>query len=471
MLLNIVISPDFDELFDFSECVDLKVSLSSRKKQLREILLSSDRFSETLFQLTLTDFQENLNEFLYCLKKYDENNFVRYSNIAIKNYLQFLCDFLKIKFDLISSELRCEINAVVFDSKNADIQRIYNVLMLKGALNQFYGLLDESGFFSDGILNRLPSFLLLLRAFNTVVLYFEQHDVHKKQMTALKKITELVVNSHELVQSYLSTIYRPVFDCVQIPDEINLDAIVQYAQDWLTKTDLIDLDTALVNKNMLLLMFDRALFCMNETRLASQVSYAITFLQPVMKLREKVTHVKTINELKEFVYQLMKLSDEPFLALFFRQLFLHCNFELKFGVYVQHMIAQKDFDERSVHAKINALLSVSITNQQVKEFWNKLLFMYEAVAQEAGWCRIDIQPISQAQLAVSQPSFFGSGNAGRVVVNSAENLLSTATAVVESDSAKVVVGSLKSIAGSASDSVVAAVSSASELVSAWWKRS
>ena|SRR3990167_1283460 len=476
-LLNIVISPDVNALFDFSECDDLKVSLLSRKKQLREILLASDRFSETLFQLTLADFQENLDNFLFCLKKYDENNFVRHRDAAIENYLQFFCDFFKIKFDLITSELQREINAVIFNEKHANVQRIYNVLMMKGALNHFYTMLDKLGLFSGGILNHFPIFLLLLRVFHVIVLYFEPSDSHKKQMTLLKTISELVVNSNAFVELYVSKIYRPVFDCLEISDDINVDEMVPYCQDWLGKTDLIGLNTGLINKNMLLLMFDRACWCLKETRRASHASCSIDFLQPIEKLREKVIHSKTIGELKEFVYQLMKLSDESFLTTFFRYLILHCNIELKLGLFIQRLMALKDSDEQMIHAKIQSLLLVSITNHQVKEFWNKLLFMYEAVAQEAGWCRIDTQPVLAVHLSTSQPSFFGSGNVRRVLVSSAENLLSTATAAAESDSAKVMVDSLKSFAGSASDSVVAAavsakavIASASELVSAWWKR-
>ncbi len=476
-LLNIVIAPDFDELFDFSGCDNLKENLSLRKKQLREILLASDRFSEIIFQLTPGELQNNINDFFYCLKKYDEKNFARHRDAVIKNYMQFFCDFLKIRFEQVASELQREVSSVVFHGRDADTQRIYNALMIKGALNQLYFIPNETGFFSQLILNCFPTCLSMLHVFNAIVLNFDNNDLHRKQIISLRKVMDDVANSHEFLRSFISAICKPDFDLTELPDEINLDEVVQYTQDWLSKTDMVGLETVLINKNSVLLMFDRALWYASDAMRAPHAPCSTVFLQSAMKLREQATSFKTANEIKAFIYKLIQLSDETFLTFFFRQLILHCYFEMNLVMFSQYVILIKDFDEKIVHDKIRSLLLKSITNCQVKEFWNKVLFMYEAAAQEAGWCRIDIQPVSDAHFSVSHSSFFGSGNVGRVVVSSKENLFSTTTAVVESDSAKMMVDSLKSIAGSTSNTVAAAatsakaaISSATELISAWWNR-
>jgi hypothetical protein len=319
---------------------------------------------------------------------------------------------------------------------------------------------------------------MLLRVIDAIVLHFDQADSHRRQITLLKKMMENVVASHELVRSFIPANYQLVCDYVSMPDEINVEEILQFSEAWLGETDMIGLDTVLTNKNRVLLMFDRALWDARKDIRSSLTPFQTNFFQNTVKLREKIAHASVPDELKRPISRLIKVADDAFLTHFFRQLISHCFLELKLVYFMQQMISRKDLDEKIISDKIRTLLSIPISNTQIKEFWNKLLLMYDSIAAEAGWCRIDIEPVSAARFSASSSSFFVDGGAGRVVVNSAENLLSTATAVAKSDSARVVFDSLKSIAGSASNSVSVAAdsakaiaSSASDFIGTWWKKS
>lgn len=476
-LLQIVIAPGFEVLFDFSLYPQMCHFLSFRQIRLREILLNADRFSDIIFQLSADDFCHYLNAYFRCLENYDPAKFAEYRDCVIQNYLSFFNEIVKNKLAWVITELQREMCSITYSARFKDTPRLFHTILLKAALNQFYGLLDLMHFFSHFTIGQFRLCRALLQVLRAIISYFEINDPHAKQLIALSNLIENVVNAHPSVRDVVQAVEKPCFEVVDLPDIMQIDELVQYCQCWISRTNLIGLDNVLVNKPMLLFFLDRALHLWQSNRKSPASGVADTGVV-VQHLREQLCQANRAPAIEKILYQVIKSAEAAFLIEFFRQVILHVFLEPRLCVYIQKAMMQADFNEAELHGKIRGWLDQRVDESQVSHFCEKWLFHYDSIATDQGWCRVEIVSATPlASIAVSQPAFFSSNYIERVVVSSSERLLSAGKAIVSHESTQSMTDSLKSLAATtsysaskAAASAASAVSSASEMLYQWWNR-
>lgn len=463
-LLNIVISPDFNLLFDFSHCDDIGIALNQRREQLREILLLSDRFAWVLFNINSDYFNRHFSTLFFNAEQYDQEKFKMYREVIVKNYIVFIKSFLISKFHLTISDLLVEVASSSISHKDSDDQKLYNGWKIKVTLCQFYLLLSEGTFFCNSAIDNAAHFFNLFSVLESIALFLHPADAHRIHLFKMHKLIENIIHAHPYVREFLSVTKNEMFD-VGPSNEINLEEMIQWVPAWFVKIEQVGLESVLFNKNTLLIMFDRTV-----SQLSMQCEHS-----PLLTLRDKLVGSKTPEALNCALYHLMKMKHERFLIHFFRQLLTHCYCESRMIFYIQQVLAGGVMDRVQIANKIRMILDITIYDETIKLFWNRLSLVFDGISQEKEWCIID-EPIVVEKLSLSQASFFGSG-VREVIARSADHLVSSAVVAASSDSAKSMKDSLSVLADKASSSMKTAADTAQEafasvgsVIGTWWNQ-
>lgn len=459
-LLNVVIAPDFNLLFDFSHCEDVLFASNKRREKLRDILLLSDRFSSFIFEMTPSDFNQHFSRYFSCLKQYDQEKFPVYRDRVVKNFALLMRDFLLSKYNLVISDLLNHIVSSSIPRKQAPVQRVYDAWKIKVTLCQFYLLLHEGTFFYNDATGNIVRFFNSIRVLAVLVSFLDTADVCRAPFLNMAKLVESMQSSHPVIADFLLLKQDEVFNTLGPSHEIDLDEMMELVPEWLMKTEQVGLHQVLFHKNTLLMMFDRSV----------QLVYGKSEPISLVKLRESFVQSTLSAELHLVLYKLIKTESEIFLMDFFRQLLSHCYFESRMLFFMQQVLLVDVIDSGVIANEIRSLLDIAISNEKIKLFWTRLGLHLQGDAQLPEWCVIEESPVVQ-QPVVSQSSFFGS------LVRSADRLASAATAAASGESAQSMKDSLEVFATKASGSMKTAAGSAHEALSsigsalgAWWSQ-
>lgn len=257
---------------------------------------------------------------LFCRQFTNPNSkeFYEYRNGIIKNYCFFLADLFAEKIKKAAEQFLLNL-----EKSDRDDKRRFGLEMIKSCIGKIY-LNTQTQLSSEPSLDyfvRCSSILtILINLFPMGSLH--SHETREIEMlaTAFQRMSEIAVNTEQL---------KPV----AIQDggllKIELDKFAQpgFAQqcvDWLKRTETDGLRDVLLNKNLLIYLYQRAA---EKCKGVQSTSFPRLLFAPQSTLPagmeqpyQKIIHEKNPDQLCVHLFELMRIAPENFWNLFLRQL-------------------------------------------------------------------------------------------------------------------------------------------------------
>lgn len=257
---------------------------------------------------------------LFCRKftDFDSKEFYEYRNESIKNYCFFFVDLFAEKIKKAAEQF-----VLNLEKSDSDDKPRFGLKMIKSTIGKIY-LNIQAQLSSEPSLDsfvRCSSILtMLVNLFPMSSL--QSHETRDIEMldTAFQRMSEIAVNTKQL---------KPVAIQDHKPLQIEWDKFSQpdFAQqciDWLKRTETNGLRDVLVNKNLLIYLYQRVVEKYKGVQSTSfprlLFSAQSTLPAGMEQSYQKIIHEKNPDQLCVHLFELMRIAPPDFWNLFLRQL-------------------------------------------------------------------------------------------------------------------------------------------------------
>lgn len=312
-LLNIALMPNTGWDIIFAE----------KQIQLRNDLLEFN-IIEVIGQFSGAEWQSYIELFCRQFTEFNSEAFFDYRNVIIKNYCSFFVDILAEKIKKMAAQFVLKLETQDSDDviNNMD-ERAFHIEIIKSSIGKIYLNIQaqlESNFLPTHFNRYLSSLEILKHCLMMISVYPDYPEEIVMLVAVFQKVSGIAVNAKQL---------DPLPRQSDEPLKIDVDKFFQrgFAQqciDWLKRTETNGLKEVLLNKNLLIYMYQRAVA---QFKGAQPTSYPrfLSAPQPALPeamepLYQKIVIENNPDQLCVHIFELMKTASSDFWNLFMRQL-------------------------------------------------------------------------------------------------------------------------------------------------------
>lgn len=293
---------------------------SEKQAKLRQHLLECDVF-KVVYKLSGQDLLVRLHLFCRQFTSYNSEEFFNYRNAMIKNYCIFLVRVFEEKIRRAAEQFVLKLGEPDNNRAltNMDEQNFYCEI-IKSSIGKIY-LNTQAQLSSEASLDHfvcISSIMTILK--NGLSMCSLYSDEMFMLSSVFQMVSEMAINSKQI-----SSMTREDSE----PLVINLNRFSQAAfakqcVEWSRRTEANGLSDVLLNKNLLIYIYDRAVAQFKGTQPTSYPHF-LSAPQSVLPegvelLYQKIVHENNADQLCLQLFEMMKVAPPDFWNLFLRQL-------------------------------------------------------------------------------------------------------------------------------------------------------
>lgn len=284
------------------------------EKQMKlRCYLKASRVFEIVSRLSSRELLTHIQSFCRQFTEFNSKTFFDYRNAIIKNYCFFLADLFGEKIKRAAEQFILNL-----EKSDRDDKRGFHDKIIKSNIGKIYLNIQAQ-------LSSEPSLDYFVRCSSILTILSQMNDESREIVmldVAFQRVSAIAVNT---IQLKLVAIQ----DDEPLPIELDKFSQPVFAKqciDWLRRTETNGLKDVLLNKNLLIYLYEHAEKNFMGAQLTSCPRFSfVTSAQPTLPEGVKLLYQKMIfennpDQLCVYLFELMKIAPEDFWNLLLRQL-------------------------------------------------------------------------------------------------------------------------------------------------------